>query len=77
MADENQHMEQKYDQLMEFLWGTWDTVDLAQKIQELFPSISVTYATALAGDLADLHHGGSYDREDIVSAIAVIDTMCK
>ena len=54
------------DQLMEFLWGTWDTVDLAQKIQELFPSIPVAYATPVADDLADLHHGGSYDREAIV-----------
>lgn len=55
------------DQLMEFLWGTWDTVDLAHKVQELFPHIPAAYATAVADDLAELHHGGSYDREDIAS----------
>lgn len=66
-----------YDQLMEFLWGTWDTVDLAHKVQELFPEIPAALARTVADDLAELHHGGSYDRENIVSAIDVIDTMCE
>lgn len=61
--------EDAYDKLMEFLWGTWDTAELAHKVQELFPHIPQCCTPDIAQAVAELHFGGSYDVNDVVDTM--------
>lgn len=59
----------RYEQLLDFLNGTWDIVDLAQTIHNLFPELSKAHADQSADSIANMHFSESYDIQDVVHII--------
>lgn len=69
-------MDTAIDQLMQHLWGTWDVIDLGQKLQALFPDIPASAAEGAAQQLAELHVGGSYDKSDVDAIVRAARGVC-